>query len=170
MDTPADAGRRRLPLWGFAVIVVVYLALIQGVGVAVDGWAALDDDAYTTVEQVMVHLWIPLGRALAFVGGVVAVLGWWRPVLRDDRPGPRWVWAVPAIFLGGIVLGIDYPQLIDNGVGFTLALLVATQLVGWGEDAMFRGIGVTVLRDHGLTERKVAVHLQRRGPRSTSPS
>ena len=38
-----------------------------------------------------------------------------------------------------------------------LALLVATQFVGWGEEGMFRGIGVTVLRDHGLTERKVAL-------------
>ncbi|HMJ75696.1 MAG TPA: CPBP family glutamic-type intramembrane protease, partial [Iamia sp.] len=157
MDTALGVGRRRLPLWGFAVIVAVYLLLIQGVGLAVDGWAELDDDAFTTAEQVLVHLWIPLGVALSFVYGVVATLGWWRPVLHDDRPVQRWVWAVPAIFLAGIVLGINYPQLLDNGVGFTLALLLATQLVGWGEEGMFRGIGVTVLRDHGLAERKVAL-------------
>lgn len=64
---------------------------------------------------------------------------------------------MPVIFLVGIVLGIDYPQLADNGLGFTLALLLATQLVGWGEEGLFRGIGVTVPRDHGLTERRVAL-------------
>ena len=32
-------------------------------------------------------LWVPLGAALLFTYAVVAYLGWWRPVLRDDRPG-----------------------------------------------------------------------------------
>ncbi|WP_405497525.1 CPBP family intramembrane glutamic endopeptidase [Nocardia sp. NBC_00511] len=38
-----------------------------------------------------------------------------------------------------------------------MLLLVATQFVGWGEEGMFRGIGVTVLRRHGLTEGRVAL-------------
>ena len=38
-----------------------------------------------------------------------------------------------------------------------LALLVATQMVGWGEEGMFRGIGVTTLREHGLSEGRVAL-------------
>ena len=37
------------------------------------------------------------------------------------------------------------------------SLFIATQFVGWGEEGMFRGIGVTTLRDHGLTEGKVAL-------------
>lgn len=48
--------RRRLPLGGFALLVVVYLAVIQGTGVALGDTAELDDGAYTTVEQVVVHL------------------------------------------------------------------------------------------------------------------
>ena len=38
-----------------------------------------------------------------------------------------------------------------------LVLFIATQFVGWGEEGMFRGIGVTTLRAHGLTEGKVAL-------------
>ncbi|WP_218566472.1 CPBP family glutamic-type intramembrane protease [Vallicoccus soli] len=38
-----------------------------------------------------------------------------------------------------------------------LALLVAIQLVGWGEEGMFRGIGVTTLRNHGLAGGSVAL-------------
>ncbi|WP_020389270.1 CPBP family intramembrane glutamic endopeptidase [Kribbella catacumbae] len=38
-----------------------------------------------------------------------------------------------------------------------MALFIATQFVGWGEEGMFRGIGVTTLRSHGLTEGKVAL-------------
>ena len=37
-----------------------------------------------------------------------------------------------------------------------LALLVATQFVGWGEEGMYRASG-QALRDHGLTEGKVAL-------------
>ena len=69
----------------------------------------------------------------------------------------RWVWAVPIIFAVCIAAAIDYADLFDKSVGYILALLVATQFVGWGEEGMFRGIGVTTLRSHGLTESRVAL-------------
>jgi uncharacterized protein len=150
-------GRRGLSLWGFAGLVVVYLAIIQGVGLALAGTAELTDGAFTTVEEVAVHLWIPLGLALVLVYGAIAALGWWRPVFRDERPVQRWVLVVPVILLVASALAADYGQLADNGLGFTLALLLATQLVGWGEEGMFRGIGVVALRDHGLSEARVAL-------------
>jgi hypothetical protein len=155
-EAAGDDGRH-LPVWGFLVIVVAYLAIIQGVGLLSRDWEPLDDDRYLTVSQVMAHLWLPLGLALAFTYGVVAVLGWWRPVLRDDRPVQRWVWVIPAVFLLGIAVTIGYSNLAERGIGFTLALLLATQFVGWGEEGMFRGIGVTTLRRNGLSEGKVAL-------------
>ena len=69
----------------------------------------------------------------------------------------RWVWAVPIVFAVCIAAAIDYADLFDKSIGYILALLVATQFVGWGEEGMFRGIGVTTLREHGLTEGKVAL-------------
>jgi membrane protease YdiL (CAAX protease family) len=64
---------------------------------------------------------------------------------------------VPIVLLVAILLGIDYSALADKGWLFIVALLVATQFVGWGEEGMFRGIGVTVLRNHGLSEGRVAL-------------
>ena len=102
-------------------------------------------------------MWIPLGAALVFTYAVVAVLGWWRPVLRDDRPVRRWVWVVPITFASAVWRPSTTPHSADKTAGYVLALLVATQFVGWGEEGMFRGIGVTTLRSHGLTEGKVAL-------------
>ncbi|NKR27210.1 CPBP family intramembrane metalloprotease [Rhodococcus hoagii] len=110
-----------------------------------------------TTREVFFTMVIPLGIALVFTYGVVAALGWWRPVLKDDRPVSRWVWAVPAILLVAILVGIDYSALSEKGWLFVVVLLVATQFVGWGEEGMFRGIGVTVLRRHGLREGQVAL-------------
>lgn len=67
------------------------------------------------------------------------------------------VWVVPVVFIVSIALAIDYSALSQKSLGFILALVVATQMVGWGEEGMFRGIGVVTLRDHGLTEGKVAL-------------
>ena len=65
--------------------------------------------------------------------------------------------AIPIIFAVCALLAIDYAALADRTFGYVLALFVATQFVGWGEEGMFRGIGVTTLRSHGLTEGKVAL-------------
>ena len=153
---PSD--RRRLTYWAFALVVFVYLAIIQGGGILVQHLADLNDDnPFVTTRGVLLGLWVPLGAALVFTYGTVAWLGWWRPVLRDDRPVRRWVLVVPVLLLISIVIGIDYGALGDKGFGYVLALLIATQFVGWGEEGMFRGISVTMLRDHGWTEGKVAL-------------
>ncbi len=148
---------RSLPIWAFLVIVVVYLAIIQGVGLGVKDWADLADDKMLSVRDVLISMWIPLGLALLFTYGVVTALGWWRPVLRDDRPVQRWVWFLPALFVVSILASTSYSNLSERGIGFTLALLVATQFVGWGEEGMFRGLGVVTLRRHPLTEGQVAL-------------
>ncbi|MBM7510564.1 hypothetical protein JOD65_000108 [Nocardioides cavernae] len=155
-DTGVNAPGRRLSYVGFALVVIGYLAVIKGVGfVAGSAWD-LDDGLYTT-EDVILGMWLPLGAALVYTYAIAAWLGWLRPVLHDDKPVQRWVWAVPVIFVVCIAMAIDYADLADKTLGFVLALLVATQLVGWGEEGMFRGIGVVTLRSHGLTEGKVAL-------------
>lgn len=156
MTSPADSQTRQLSYPWFALIVIGYLVVIKGTGFIVSQFWEINDGLYTT-EDVLVQMWIPLGAAFVFTYAVVAVLGWWKPVLRDDRPVQRWVWMVPIVFAACSLLAIDYADLFDKPLGFILALLVATQFVGWGEEGMFRGIGVTTLRNHGLTEGKVAL-------------
>ncbi|WP_137874299.1 CPBP family intramembrane glutamic endopeptidase [Rhodococcus sp. Q] len=154
VPTPAVTGRR-LTYLTFALIVVAYLAIIKISGTLIAGWA--DEDDTLTTRGVVFTMLIPLGLSVVFTYGVIAALGWWRPVMKDDRPVNRWVWVVPAILLGAILLGINYSALSEKGWLFIVCLLIATQFVGWGEEGMFRGIGVTVLRQHGLREGQVAL-------------
>jgi uncharacterized protein len=154
----APPGRRQLSYGAFALIVVAYLALIQIGGLLVTNAASIASDrGFVTPHNVLISLWIPVGAALIFTYAVIAIIGWQRPVFRDDRPVQRWVLVVPIVFAAGIILATDYSSLASKGLGFTLILLIGTQFVGWGEEGMFRGIGVTVLRDHGLREGQVAL-------------
>ena len=151
-----SARPRALPIWGFLVVVLVYLAIIQLGGLALSHVGNHDED-FTTVDGVLWNMWLPLGAALAFTYSVIGVLGWWRPVFRDDKPVRRWVWFVPIVFLVCSLVAIDYGALGDKAIGYVLVLFIACQLVGWGEEGMFRGIGVTTLRSHGLSEGRVAL-------------
>jgi hypothetical protein len=147
---------RRLSYVGFAVVVVAYLAIIQ-VGGRISRSAFDAGDGFTSTRHILVNMWVPLGAALVFTYAVIAYLGWWQPAFRDTRPTQRWVWVVPIILAACILLAIDYAALADKGIGFIVVLFIATQFVGWGEEGMFRGIGVTLFRQHGLTEGKVAL-------------
>ncbi|MBW0273869.1 hypothetical protein ATM97_31645 [Nocardia sp. MH4] len=160
MSTPESAlpvtrPGRRLTYPMFALIVIVYLAIIQLGGLLMA--ALTDSDDFLSTRAVFFGMIIPLGVALAFTYGVITYLGWLRPVLHDDRPTRSWVRIVPIVFVVAIVFGINYSALADKGLLYVLVLLIATQFVGWGEEGMFRGIGVLVLRDHGLTEGRVAL-------------
>ncbi|MGM7644863.1 CPBP family intramembrane glutamic endopeptidase [Nocardia sp. JW2] len=139
----------------FAVIVLVYLAIIQGGGILMKHLSGEDD--FRSTRALFYGMIIPLGAALIFTYAVIAYLGWLRPVLRDDRPTRSWVRVVPIVLLVAVAGGISYTALAEKGGLFVVVLLIATQFVGWGEEGMFRGIGVVVLRDHGLTEGRVAL-------------
>lgn len=158
-EHPTPTGRRRRLSYGmFAVIVVAYLVIIQIGGLLVTNAAGIDSEhGFVTTHNVLLSMWVPVGAALIFTFGVVAVLGWSRPVFRDDRPVQRWVLVVPIVFVICIALAINYRGLAGKGLGFTLVLLIGSQFVGWGEEGMFRGIGVTMLRDHALREGQVAL-------------
>ncbi len=150
------SATRALPYWLFAVIVVGYLAIIQVGGLLLTHVAGVDETLATT-EGVLLNMWIPLGTALVYTYVVVTVLGWWRPVLREERRVQRWVWVVPVIVAVCVLIAIDYASLGEKTIGYVLVLFVATQFVGWGEEGMFRGIGVQTFRTHGLREGQVAL-------------
>ncbi len=137
--------------------MVAYLAIIQGGGILMERLVDVGDDPMTTTKGLVITMMIPLGAALALVYGAAASLGRLRPVMRDDRPVSRWVIVVPVIFVVCILLAVDYGALTEKTAGYVIVLLIVTQLVGWGEEGMFRGLGVTTLREHGLTEGKVAL-------------
>jgi hypothetical protein len=110
---------------------VLWLLIIQLVGLAVDDRADVVDGRILTVSDLVWTFVVPLGAGCAFVYGLIAYLGWWRPLLYDPKPVRRWVWVVPAVFAVAIVLGIDYGGLADRGLAFTLVLLVVAMFVGF---------------------------------------
>jgi hypothetical protein len=152
----APATERQISYLVFAGIVIGYLAVIKGGGVLASHLYDVDD-SLTTTKGVFVNLWIPLGAAFVYTYAIIGALHWWRPVLREEHRVRRWVWIVPVVFAVCSFLAIDYGSLGDKTAGYVLALFVATQFVGWGEEGMFRGIGVTTLRSHGLGEGQVAL-------------
>ncbi|WP_328648820.1 CPBP family glutamic-type intramembrane protease [Amycolatopsis sp. NBC_00348] len=154
---PVKAGSRALPVWAYLALVVGYVVVTGLIG-----WAATAgiDVAYaspTSLDEVWRSLTLPVGIGLVLVAVAITALRWWRPVLTDDRPVQRWVVAVPVIMVVAILLATDYAGLADRGLGFTLLLLLSALFVGYAEEALFRGIGVTVFRAHGFSEGKVAL-------------
>lgn len=152
-----SADGRDLPVGAFIGIVVGYLVLLKAIGIGMLFAGDVDDGRFLTIRQVVLGLVVPIGATLVYALVVAGLLGWWRPVFRDDRPVRRWVWIVPITFALAIAAGINYGELADKGIGFTLALLLGTQCVGWAEETMFRGIGVTTFRRNGYSEHRVAL-------------
>jgi hypothetical protein len=156
-SAPVHTGRG-LSYLGFAVVVIVYLAIIQIGGRVISHAADIDEThGFVTTHNLLLTLWFPIGVSLVFTYAVVIWLGWLQPVLHDDQPVNRWVWIVPIVFAVGIAGAIDYHALADKGLAFTVVLLVGTQFVGWAEEGMFRGIGVTMFRRHGMSQAQVAI-------------
>jgi membrane protease YdiL (CAAX protease family) len=158
-DTGSDptANVRKIPVWVFIVLAVVYLAILQTLIRLLTPDLYVGYARFTSVEAIWRALLLPVGVSVLFVVTAVTVLGWWRPVLRDHRPVRRWVWVVPIIMGVAALGGSNYPQLADKGTGFALLLLLGVLLVGCSEEGMYRGVGVTTFRVNGYSEGQVAL-------------
>lgn len=155
IDAKTQQGRR-LPVWGFVVLVAVYLAIIQLVP------HLFGEDSYAkfqSTDQVFRGLLSTTVTGSVIALGAIAVLRWWRPAFVEEPSLrlPRWVWVFPGIMLVAIIAGTSYSKLADKGLGFTLALLGSALLIGVSEEAMFRGVGVVTFRQAGFSEGKVAL-------------
>ncbi len=158
-NTESDpiADVRKIPVWAFIVLAIVYPAILLALIRLLTADLYVRYGRFTSVEALWRALLVPYGTAVVFVVAAVMVLGWWRPVLRDHRPVRRWVRGVPIIMGVAVLGGINYPELADKGASFTLLLLLGALLVGCGEEAMYRGVGVTTFRVNGYSEGKVAL-------------
>jgi membrane protease YdiL (CAAX protease family) len=159
METDARGRRRGRELtwrW-FLVVVVAYVAVIQGVGLLVGVDTHGSDSPFPTTSSITRNALIPIGLSILFGAGVVTWLGWWGEILRDDRPVAPWVRRVPLTMLGASIIAINYGHLADQQASLVLCLVVLGVFVGVGEELMFRGIGVVALRRAGLPEARVAL-------------
>lgn len=150
-------GARRLPVAAFLGIAVVYLVIVQGLGAVLTRGLDVGYAAPTTVEELWRGITVPVLVSLVFVYAVVAVLGWWRPVLVDDKPVRRWVRVLAIIMALTVLAGTNYAGLAGKGAGFVGLLLLSAMAVGFAEEGMFRGLGVTTFRVNGFPEARVAL-------------
>ncbi|MBN6038172.1 CPBP family intramembrane glutamic endopeptidase [Amycolatopsis sp. 195334CR] len=156
MDQHASTARR-LPLWGFFLLLAGYLAVLQVLGVLLTRGLDVQYAAPTTITELWRGITVPVGVSLLLVVAAITALRWWRPVLVEDHPVRSWVIVVPVVQFAAIAAATNYGGLAERGLGFTLLLLCSTLFVGFGEELMFRGIGVTVFRHNGFSEGRVAL-------------
>lgn len=161
MPAPIDAPEgRRLSVPGYLAIVVVYLLLVQVLGLAMSGLTDADYGEFPDVESVLLTLWVPVGASALFIAGIVTWLGWWRPVLRDRDDIPRlpgWVWVVPVLMVLAILAGTNYGGLVDLGPVYITLAVIGALFIGFAEETTFRGVGVTTFRAKGCSEARVAL-------------
>jgi CAAX protease family protein len=139
-------------------IVVVYIAIVQGVGLLLAVDTGDGESQFPTAEVAVREGLIPVGLSVLFGAGVVTWLGWWSPVLRDDRPVQPWVRRVPITMIVVALLATNYGHLADQTTQLVVSLISLTLCVGVGEELMFRGLGVVTFRRGGFAEGQVALY------------
>ncbi|GIH97475.1 CPBP family intramembrane glutamic endopeptidase [Planobispora siamensis] len=155
VSPPPDA--RRVGVWQFLVLAVIYLIIVQGMSAILMVGQGIAHGAPTTNDHLIRTIVLPVGLATAFTLVVVGYLGAWDEVFVDRRPVRNWLIAIPIILLVTVAVITNYPGLAAKGLDFTLLLLVATLMVGFGEELMFRGIGVLAFRSGGHSEFRVGL-------------
>ena len=148
---------RRLPVWAFVAIVLVYLVIVQGALPLATSGMDFEYGKFPDTETVLRALLIPVGVSMVFAVLVATVLGWWAPIWKDDRPVQRWVRIVPMLLIAAVIVGTSYAKLADRGLTYTVCFLVGALMVGFTEELMFRGIGIVTFRSNGYSEAKVAL-------------
>jgi hypothetical protein len=119
VTTDRDYGRRALPVPWFLASVVVWLVVVKLVGLATEDRADVTDGRLLTVGNLVWTLVVPLAAGCVVVFGLIAALGWWRPLLYEPMRVRRWVWVVPIVFAVAILAVINYGGLADRCVGVT---------------------------------------------------
>lgn len=154
--TTAGPGRH-LRVWHFLLLVVIYLVIVQGTILLLADGTQDSYGAPTSTDYLIRALVVPVGIVTVFTLAVTAYLGRWDEVFVSRRPLRRWVLIVPAILLVTVLVVTNYPGLAAKSATFTLLLLVATLMVGFAEELMFRGVGVVVFRRNGYSEFQVGL-------------
>lgn len=124
-------------------IGLLYAPLFVGMLVA---FGSDYDDIADSTDDVVSSIVVTTAIGAAVLTALTTWLGWWRPVLLDDRPTEKWLIAVPMVVLVAIVAGVDYGRISDLEPSFLLWAAVGTLGVGFCEEIVYRGLAVVGFR------------------------
>ena len=148
---------RHLSYWALAAVIVVYLVIVQGLGVALSQGTDAEYGTFPDAETTLRSMTIPIALSVLFVMAVISVLRQWPQVIHEDHPVRPWVWIVPVLLVVAALGVMDYQNLGTLDSGLLVTVVASSLLVGIGEELMFRGVTVQALRDNGATEHRVAL-------------
>lgn len=157
MAEPRAASGRTLSWKVWLLFVVVYVVVVQGVGLILGSDLHHKAGTIPDTTTILREMVIPIACSMLLAAGFATWLGWWPQIWRDHKPVQRWVRILPIVLLGAAAIACDYANLIDQTAGLVLLLLLTVALVGFTEELVFRGIGVTAFRQDGFAEGKVAL-------------
>ena len=134
--------------WLGWVIGLVYAPIFISVMIA----SGVEYDEFTeSAANLRDAAVVPLVAMVVLLLIVITVLGWWRPVLKDDLGAPRiWRW-ISVVFFVAIIASVDFARLGKLDSQFIVWAAVAGVLVGFAEEATYRGLSLVAFRS-GYTE------------------
>lgn len=140
----------RTALIGLWAIFVAAVVLLQKVVPRIMGWEEVDyADFAQSTDSIVQHLIVPLAIVTVLVVVMASVLGWWGPIMKDNRSVPRWMLLIPVLLVVVPLGATDWGRLGDMGGAYFASLAIATLIVAFNEEVMTRGILLTGFRRIG---------------------
>jgi uncharacterized protein len=127
------------PAWWIGVtIYLIYNAIIFTVW-AIGGVSYLNSVGSDVAFKSLI---LPFGLGAGFIVLTLSYLGWWGPVMTEERRGsPGWVlWVVLAFMLAYILIFFAATNWHSLAAGHLMLLIVGGALVGFNEEVLTRGI------------------------------
>ena len=147
--------------WKTALLVVVYLAVYEGLGFVVQSLFAdfIDtDDLFGSPLTIFFALAVPILLMGLLLLAFVRSLGWQGEIFgRQPVDGRGWMWVVVVLILVPIVIRLFAVTWSAYSVTVVFSALFLGLCVGLAEELLTRGVATNLLRRAGYTERVVFV-------------
>jgi esterase/lipase len=141
--------------WG--LLVALYAGLIAGLPFLTRRGVDVAFARFPDAESVLLLLGLPALVGLGLVVGAVTVRQAWPAVLRDGDHIDLPVVARAAAIVTAIVLICAVPAASGVGISVIASVGLVSLVVALAEETLFRGLGLTVGRASGRTDRHIVV-------------
>ena len=99
-----------------------------------------------SADTVRTGIALPMALLTIALASLITWLGWWRPILWEQRPVPRWLLAVPVLMAVATYGALDVQHIAEKPVDYLAWAAFGTLCVGFCEESVYRGITVLGFR------------------------